>query len=101
MEVFYCNAELAALLFDTQIRNPRGLIMQYGSGTNLIQSYGTFQAAHCSNIHKYSIRTNIIKNIACLRYNSSYKFVKCSYFGYPIIKLRKRFKIARSYSRRI
>jgi len=52
MGVFYLNTELAGLLSETQIQNLRGLIMQYGSGTNLIQRNDTFETAHCSNIHK-------------------------------------------------
>jgi len=40
------------LLFETQIQNIRGLIMQYGSGTNLLPRNGTIETAHCSNIHK-------------------------------------------------
>jgi hypothetical protein len=49
---FYLNTEHAGLLFETQIQNLRGLIMQFGSGANLIQRNDTFETAHCSNIHK-------------------------------------------------
>jgi len=44
--------EHAGLLFETQIQNLRGLIMQYGSGANLMQRNDTFETAHCSNIYK-------------------------------------------------
>jgi hypothetical protein len=64
---FYRDTELAGLLFETQMQNLRGVIMQYGSGTNLIQSYGTFQTAYCS-IHKYTIPNNMIKKILHVRF---------------------------------
>jgi hypothetical protein len=52
MEIFYRNTGLAGLLYETRVKNLRGLIMQYGSGTSLIQRNDTFETAHCSNIHK-------------------------------------------------
>ena len=49
---FALITEHAGLLFETQIQNLRGLIMQYGSGANLMQRNDTFETAHCSNIYK-------------------------------------------------